>query len=66
MEMNNSTIERIATDRARAALFGCRPDCFGNMPCDNGKLCDNCRNSELFQKAIEDEYSQLIKRINRE
>ena len=63
MDMNDKLIKRIATDNVREALFGCRPSCFGNMPCDNGKLCDNC-NSDYFQKAVEDEYSRLIKRIN--
>lgn len=61
MEMKDKLIERIATDKARAALYGCRPDCFGNMPCDKGRLCDKCSSDE-FQKAVEDEYSQLIKR----
>lgn len=62
MEMKDKLIERIAADNVREALFGCRPSCFGNMPCDNGRLCDKC-SSDLFRKAVEDEYSKLIKRI---
>ena len=65
MEMNDKLIKRIATDNAREALFGCRPNCFGNMPCDNGRLCDNST-SDYFQKAVEDAYSKLITRLNRE
>ena len=62
MEMKDELIERIAADKAREALFGCCPDCFGNMPCDNGRLCDKC-SSDLFREVVEDEYSRLIKRI---
>lgn len=29
-----------------AEFFGCRPDAFGNMPCDNGHLCDKCNTKE--------------------
>ena len=62
MEMKDELIERIAADKVREALFGCRPNCFGNMPCDDGILCDKC-SSDLFRKVVEDEYSRLIKRI---
>lgn len=30
-------------------LHGCTPDMYGNMPCDNGVVCDRCYSKETEQ-----------------
>ena len=34
----------------------CYPDAVGNMPCDNGAICDRCSSDEIDQ-----EYKRLLK-----
>ena len=48
-----------ATRYIREQMFNCHADIFGNVPCDNGRTCDNC-NTDTFCKAVKNEYDKLI------
>ena len=58
---NNINLITLAEAQAivRERMFGCCPDCFGNVPCDNGRVCDNC-DTDAFCKAVKNEYERLI------
>lgn len=47
--------------RLVAKYCNCHPDAVGNMPCDNGYLCDRCRFDTGLNKAFADALNELSK-----
>ena len=45
--------------RLVAKYCSCHPDAVGNMPCDNGCLCDRCRFDADLNKAFADVLSEM-------
>lgn len=46
--------------RLLGKFCGCYPDANGNMPCDNGVLCDSC----LYDEALKQAYSEELEKSN--
>lgn len=62
-----NTVLRVYVDRAMlwdkflVAYFGCKADAYGNLPCDNGKICDKCKHVALKFEAYVEQYEKAEK-----